>query len=67
MGNDKIDRIIAIVRHLKEEGIPTMAMGHGQIAGSAEAGDAPPVRRKKKHIYTGKGSRKVWLDYLRKK
>tara|TARA_B100000035_G_scaffold33791_1_gene25637 strand:- start:432 stop:617 length:186 start_codon:yes stop_codon:yes gene_type:complete len=58
-----IDRIIDIVRTLKEEGGPTMAMGHGQIAGSAEAGDEPPVRKKKKkYIYGGKNSRKMWLQ-----
>ena len=39
-----IDKIIDIVRTLKEEGGPTMAMGNGQIAGSTEAGDNPPVR-----------------------
>ena len=58
-----IDRIINIVRTLKEEGGPTMAMGHGQIAGSVEAGDDPPVKKKpwnkgKKYM---KGSRKMWL------
>ena len=46
-----IDKIIGIVRTLKEEGEggPTMAVGHGQIAGTVEAGDDPPVdlRRKK--------------------
>jgi hypothetical protein len=56
-----IDRIIDIVRTLKEEGGPTMAMGHGQIAGSVEAGDEPPVRKKKKHIYLGRGSRRNWM------
>ena len=56
-----IDRIIDIVRTLKEEGGPTMAMGHGQIAGSGEAGDDPPVRKKKKHIYLGRGSRRNWM------
>ena len=57
-----IDKIIGIVRTLKEEGGPTMAMGHGQIAGSAEAGDDPPVRKKKKnYIYAGRGSRKNWM------
>ena len=56
-----IDRIIDIVRTLKEEGGPTMAMGHGQIDGSVEAGDDPPVRKKKKHIYLGRGSRKNWM------
>jgi hypothetical protein len=65
MEEKKIDRIIDIVRsHLYEE-MPTMAMGHGQIAGSVEAGDDPPIRkRKRKHIYGGRGSRKFWLDYL---
>jgi hypothetical protein len=65
MEEKKIDRIIGIVRsHLYEE-MPTMAMGHGQIAGSVEAGDDPPIRkRKRKHIYGGRGSRKFWLDYL---
>jgi len=56
-----IDRIIDIVRTLKEEGGPTMSMAHGQIAGSVEAGDDPPVRKKKKYIYAGKGSRKQWM------
>ena len=56
-----IDKIIGIVRTLKEEGGPTMSMAHGQIAGSVEAGDDPPVRKKKKYIYAGKGSRKQWM------
>ena len=56
-----IDKIIGIVRTLKEEGGPTMAMGNGQIAGSADAGDDPPVRKKKKYIYAGRGSRKNWM------
>ena len=56
-----IDRIINIVRTLKEEGGPTMSMGAGGIAGSVEAGDDPPVRKKrdKRYIY-GKGYRKLW-------
>ena len=57
-----IDKIIGIVRTLKEEGGPTMSMGAGQIAGSAEAGDDPPVRKKKRYIYGGKNSRKMWLQ-----
>ena len=56
-----INKIIGILRTLKEEGGPTMAMGNGQIAGSAEAGDdPPPVRKKKKYIYV-KGVRKNWM------
>jgi len=43
-----IDNIIEIVRTLKEEA-PTVSLGAGEIAGTAEAGDEPPVdlRRKK--------------------
>ena len=55
---EKIDYIIEMVRRIKEEG-PTMDMGNGQIAGSVEAGDDPPVRKKKKYIYM-KGTRKLW-------
>ena len=63
---NKLDRIIQMIRDLKEEGGPTMAMGHGQIAGSVEAGDDPPVRKKKKGRKYMKGpGRKVWLDYLK--
>ena len=61
-----IDRIIDIVRSLREEavmGAPTNAVGTGQIAGTAEAGDDPPVtKKKKKYIYGGHGSRKMWMQ-----
>tara|TARA_Y100000015_G_C2353800_1_gene71896 strand:- start:296 stop:478 length:183 start_codon:yes stop_codon:yes gene_type:complete len=56
-----INKIIGIVRSLKEEA-PTMSMGAGGIAGSVEAGDEPPVkkkREKKKYIFM-KGVRKTW-------
>lgn len=43
-----IDRIIDIVHTLKEEGGPTMSMGNGQIAGSVEAGNDPPVDLRKR-------------------
>ena len=55
-----IDRIIGIIRNLKEEA-PTMNLGAGQIAGTKEAGDDPPVFKKKKYIY-GTGFRKNWLQ-----
>ena len=44
-----------------------MSVGHGKIAGTVEAGDDPPVRKKKKKNYAslGTGSRKNWLDYCR--
>ena len=44
--------------HLNEE-VPTMSLAHGKIAGTVEAGDEPPVRKKKKYIYQ-KGLRKMW-------
>ena len=40
---------------------PTNNVGGGNIAGTKPAGDDPPVRRKKKYIYGGRGSRKMWL------
>jgi hypothetical protein len=65
MEKKKIDNIIEIVRsHLYEE--PTMALSHGKIAGTVEAGDNPPMRkRQRKYISGGHGSRKFWLDYLK--
>jgi hypothetical protein len=35
-------------------------MASGKIAGSAEAGDDPPVRRKRKKYIYQKGLRKIW-------
>ena len=54
-----IDKIINIVRNLREEAMvaPTNNVGSGKIAGTKEAGDNPPVRKKKKrYIYGGRGS-----------
>ena len=39
--------------------MPTNNISGGKIAGSVEAGDDPPVRKKKKYIYQ-KGVRKLW-------
>ena len=61
-----IERIIHIVHTLKEENGPTMSVGAGEIAGTVEAGDDPPVF-KKKYAKGVKGSRKWWLQYLRGK
>ena len=58
----KIDRIINIIRSLKEEGVVTgNSLGSGKIAGTVEAGDNPPVRKKNKYIY-GTRLRKNWLQ-----
>ena len=61
-----IDKIIDIVRNLREQAVmtaPTNSVGSGKIAGTVEAGDDPPVRKKKKkYIYGGRGSRKMWMQ-----
>ena len=44
-----------------EDAAPTNSMGGGAIAGSVEAGDNPPVKKKKRYIYGGTGSRKMWM------
>ena len=60
-----IDKIINIVRNLREQAMvaPTNNVGGGKIAGTKEAGDNPPVRKKKKrYIYGGRGSRRMWMQ-----
>ena len=62
-----IDKIIYIVSTLREEAMmasaPTNNVCGGQIAGIKEAGDDPPVRKKKKkYIYGGHGSRRMWMQ-----
>ena len=54
-------RLQKVINFFKEDA-PTMSMSGGGIAGSAEAGDDPPVRKKKKYIYGGRGSRKMWMQ-----
>jgi hypothetical protein len=65
MEKKKIDWIIETVRaYLYEQ--PTNNVGSGKIAGTVEAGDDPPVRkRKRQYMSGGRGSRKFWLNYLR--
>ena len=52
-----LDKIIQIIR----EDAPTNNVGSGNIAGTKEAGDDPPVRlkKRKRYIYM-KGVRKTW-------
>ena len=58
-----INKIIKKIRDLREEmasaGVPTNNASSGNIAGLPP--DTPPVRKKKKYIYGGRGSRKMWL------
>ena len=52
-----------IRRNIRKEevAIPTNNVSGGKIAGTVEAGDDPPVKKKKRYIYGGTGSRKMWL------
>ena len=52
-------------KQFMDEDAPINNVGSGQIAGTKEAGDDPPVRKKKKKIYLGKGSRRYWLQSLK--
>ena len=58
-----LDKIIDIVRRQKLNEM--MTVGAGGIAGTVEAGDDPPVRKKKKdkkkYISLGRGARKSWM------
>ena len=64
-----INKIIKIIRNQKLNEMmgagavsgPTNNVGDGKIAGTVQAGDDPPVRKKKKYIYAGRGSRKNWM------
>ena len=50
-------------KQFMDEDAPINNVGGGQIAGTKEAGDDPPVRKKKKkYIYGGHGSRKMWMQ-----
>ena len=51
-------------RAMKEDAMaaPTNNVGDGKIAGTVEAGDNPPVKKKKRYIYGGRGSRKMWMN-----
>ena len=68
----KIDRIIETVRRHKLDemmgagaaGAPTNNVGDGNIAGTVEAGDDPPVRKKpwnKGKKYLKGPGRKTWM------
>ena len=63
--DSRIEKIINIVRSIREEAIaavPTNNASSGNIAGTKAAGDDPPVRKKKRYIYGGRGSRRMWMQ-----
>ena len=49
MTNDNLQKIIDIVHKLQEE-VPVNNVSGGQIAGTIEAGDRPPVSKKRPPI-----------------
>ena len=56
-----LDKLLRNLR--KEEVAIANSMGGGGIAGSVEAGDEPPIKKKKKtYAYGGRGSRKMWMN-----
>ena len=59
MDDKKFNRILNILRSELKEDVPINNVGQGKIAGTSEAGDDPPVRKKKRYIYQ-KGLRKTW-------
>ncbi len=63
--DSRLEKLINIVRSIREEVVgagapPTNNASSGAIAGLPP--DSPPVRKKKKYIYGGRGSRKMWLS-----
>ena len=61
MTSNPLNKVIGILRNLKEDAAaaPTNSMAGGNIAGSVEAGDDPPVKKRKRYIWT-RGIRKNW-------
>ena len=47
MTSNPLNKVIGILRNIKEDA-PTNSLGGGQISGTVEAGDDPPVNKKKK-------------------
>ena len=57
----KQNKLIDKYTKTEEAVAPTNNVGDGKIAGTVEAGDDPPVKKKKRYIYGGTGSRKMWM------
>ena len=54
-------------KQFMDEDAPVNNVSGGQIAGTKEAGDDPPVnKKKKKNIYLGRLSRTSWLRDVKK-
>jgi len=60
MDESKLEKIINIIRGNLSEDVPTNNASSGNIAGLPP--DQPPVKKKKRYIYGGTGSRKMWMN-----
>jgi hypothetical protein len=60
MEKKTLDKIINLIRLREQVAPPTNNVGSGNIAGTVESGDDPPVRRKRKKYIYQKGIRKLW-------
>lgn len=68
MEKKTLNKIINSIRkHMIAEDSPTNNVGDGQIAGTVEADGDPPIRKRKKYMSGGTGSRKLWIQYLKTK
>ena len=70
---DKVDKLIQIIRILKEEGeggiVNVVGNGEKSLGYNIETGTPPVWKKGKKKTYAkgGKNSRKWWLQYLKQK
>jgi len=59
-----LEKVINLVREQLATGAPTNNVGSGHIAGTVEAGDDPPVskkKQKKQYWSGGRGARRQWM------
>jgi hypothetical protein len=68
---NKLDKLIQIIHSLKEEGEIANVVGDGEksLGYNINTGTPPvfPSKKKKRYAKGGRGSRKWWLQYLRRK
>ncbi len=59
-----LEKVINLVREQLATSAPTNNVGSGHIAGTVEAGDDPPVskkKQKKQYWSGGRGARRQWM------
>ena len=58
-----MEKVINLVREQLAAGAPTNNVGSGHIAGTVEAGDDPPVKKKRKPTPIGRyRTRVTWMQ-----